>query len=484
MAVEEMISHDHSNSKRNVRFIQYISAICAGVLQISQFVNLSWGSPTLPRLLAEDSPIGKPLTYDEISWVLSVIYLGTMVGNTLLMVLLDKVGPKSIMLLGAVLTIISWIFLGLAKSLSVLIIGRVIAGVSDGMSLPCISIYVCEIACKDIRGRLASIPMFIGVFGNLFIFGAGPYLEYTTLIISCAVFPTIFLVSFSFMPNSPYFLIRKGKRRDAERSLMRLLGTKSKSQVEDRLREVEETVERDTGNLTLMQSLLMANFRKSLLIVFVAYNIINFCGLTFLSSYLQVFLATGSISLSKELASVFWGLVQFPAVMLSGLLIDKLGRRPLFCVSSLGAGIALILEGGYIYLQGIVNLESVSFLPVLCLSLYGFFISLGVLPLPYILVGELFATGTKKVGSFVVSCYSSIIIFAHIKVFGSMFDSWGLYSICWLFGGVCFSGILFSLLMLPETKGKSFNEIQSNLSSTTKNTSHSHKGDFEMENVS
>ncbi|KAK5641123.1 hypothetical protein RI129_009670 [Pyrocoelia pectoralis] len=454
-----------------------------GILQVSQLVNLLWGSPMLPRLLAEDSPIGKALTYDEISWVLSVIYLGALLGNALLVVFLDKVGPKGILLLGGALTIVSWIFLGLAKSLSVLLIGRVIAGIGNGMSLPCISIYLCEIASKDIRGRLASIPVFIGAFGNLFIFGAGPYLEYTTLIVCCAVFPIIFLVSFSFMPKSPYFLIRKGKRRDAERSLMRLLGTKSKSEVEDKLREVEETIEHDIGNLTLMQSLLLPNFRKSLLIVFVAHNILIFCGLAFLSSYLQVILDSGSISLSKELASVFWGFLQIPAVMLSALLVDKFGRRSLFCVSSLGAGVALILEGGYIYLQGVVNLESVSFLPVLCLSLYVFFISLGVFHLPFILIGELFATSTKKVGTFVISCYSSIIVFAYIKTFGSIINSWGLYSICWFFGGVCFCGVLFSLLMLPETTGKSFNEIQSNLSSTTKNSSHSHKDDFEMKNV-
>ncbi|KAK5641113.1 hypothetical protein RI129_009660 [Pyrocoelia pectoralis] len=462
---------DHSNplgTQRNVRYLQYISAFCAGILQVSQFVNLAWGSPTVPLLLAKDSPIGRPLTYDEVSWMLSIIYAGIIIGSVLLLLLFDRLGPKSILMVGAALTIISWILLGLAKSFAMLIIGRVIAGIGDGISFPCISIYICEIASKDIRGRLGAIPVLIGIFGNVFIFGAGPYLGYQTLIISCAIFPSIFLILFFFMPNSPYYLIRRGRKNEAKTNLMRLLGSNAPFEVEISLKEIEDTVRRETEGETLMQLLLSPNFRKSLLIVFVAHNIINFCGLTFISPYLQVILASSGISLSKELTSVIYGLVQVPAVILSGILMDKVGRKPLFCVSSLGASVTLIIEGVYIYHQD-VKLGNLSFVPVVCLTLYKFFISFGILHLPYFIVGELFTTSTKKVGSFIVTAYSSIVVFGSIKIFGSMFSSWGFDTLCWIFGSVCFIGVLFSLFMLPETKGRSFDEIQNNLSS--KNTS-------------
>uniref|UniRef100_A0A1Y1L5I6 Major facilitator superfamily (MFS) profile domain-containing protein n=3 Tax=Photinus pyralis TaxID=7054 RepID=A0A1Y1L5I6_PHOPY len=394
---------------------------------------------------------------------MSIIYLGVVLGGLLLLLLLDRLGPKNILLIGAVLTIVSWIIVGFAKSVAILVVGRTIAGIGDGISIPCVNIYICEIASKDIRGRLGAIPALLGIIGNTFIFGAGPYIEYTTLILVCASFPIIFLVLFYFMPNSPYFLVKTGRRREAKRSLIKLLGESTDSVVEKELREVEETVKSETGGLSLIQLLLLPNFRKSLLIVFVAHNVINFCGVTFISQYLQVILASSGIHMSKELTSVVYGVVQLPAVVLAGIVMDKFGRKPVFCISSAGASITLILQGIYVYFQRIIDLKSVSFIPVVCLTLYKFFICFGILHLPYFFSGELFTTNTKKVGIFIVSTYSSVVVFGTIKLFGNNFDAWGLHNICWFFGSVCFLGVLFSLFILPETKGKSFAEIQNHL---------------------
>ncbi|KAB0799557.1 hypothetical protein PPYR_07437 [Photinus pyralis] len=459
-----MLNEEHIT--RKPRYLQYFAAFCVGLLQLSQCASLSWGSPTLSLLLKSDSPIGKPITIDDAAWMFATIYFGVIVGCVFLVLLLEILGPKQILIAGAILAIMSWIVLGISKSLEMLVIGRVIAGVGDGLSSPCISIYICEIASNDIRGRLGAIPLFVGIFGNLFLAGAGRYLEYTTLIVSCAVFPITFLVLFSLMPDSPYFLMKKGRRFAAERNLMRLLGVETAGEVAPVLREVEETVEREIRQLTFIQSLLTPQFRQALLIVFVGHNIVNFCGLPFMSAYLHVLASSGSISMSDELTSLFFRIVQVPAVVFGGLLVDKLGRKPLLCLSSQGASVALFGLGAYIYLDGVMNLETVSFLPVLCLTMYGFFVFSGILMyLPYFVVGEIFTARTKKVGCLVVTCYSSVIVFFQLQISGSMYESWGLHTICWLFGGVCFLGVLFGVFLLPETKGKSFAEIQSNLRS-------------------
>ncbi|XP_031355098.1 facilitated trehalose transporter Tret1-like [Photinus pyralis] len=390
-------------------------------------------------------------------------------------------GSRNVLLAGALLTIISWILLALAKSVTTLIIGRIVAGIGDGVSLPCISIYICEIASKDIRGRLGAIPPLIAVFGNVFVLGAGPFLEYRTLIVSCAVFPVTFTILFWFMPNSPYFLMKNNKRKDAELNLMRLLGARDPAEVQNELREINEAIEHETGSLTLVQIMCSPNFRKSLLIAFgkvhyitlqeiyriilVAQNISSFCGMHVIVSYLQIILASSGISMSKELTSVVFGLVQIPAVILYGVFMDKFGRKPTFFASALGASIALISEGVYIYLAETVDLTNVTFVPVLCIISYQFFISLGMVCLPHFIVGELFTIETKKVASSILMLYSSIIIFTNVKVIGGKVDSWSLHIIFWVYGGVCLLGVFFALFMLPETKGKSFTEIQSGISS-------------------
>ncbi|XP_031353524.1 facilitated trehalose transporter Tret1-like [Photinus pyralis] len=453
--------------KDNCRYLQYIVAVCVGVLELSVNTHLVWISPTLPCLLSNDSPIGRPLTDEESSWVIVSMNIGALCGCVLLALLFDILGRKPILLLGAVLVFSSWILIGVATSVGVLAFGRVVGGLGQGISIPCLNVYICEVSSKEIRGKLGAIPVVVSVFGNVFVLTAGPYLSYTILIICCAIFPVVFIVLFSFMPESPYHLIKINKERDAERSLQRLSKhTVCHSEIEAMLQEIVETAKRDECSQTLLQLLRLKTFRKSLLIVAIADSVRIFSGMNFIGSYLQVIIGTSNMGLSHELFSVIYGLVQIPSVLLSGVLVDKFGRKPLFCISSLGAGVALIVEGIYLYLQMTVDLSAVSSLPILCLTLFKIFVSFGIFYMPQLFGGELFSISSKKMGNLISMCYYYTLSFVYMKVFGTLSTVWGMYTIFWISAGACFLGVPFSLYILLETKGKSLEEIQNDLSST------------------
>ncbi|KAK5645373.1 hypothetical protein RI129_006673 [Pyrocoelia pectoralis] len=452
---------------KDIRYLQYVAAFCVGILDLSAYMTASWISPVMPLLTAENSPIGVTLTNDEVSWVAACFGLGFTVGSILIPLLFDRIGPKRILLLSSAFIFLMWICVGLAKSIALLVVGRFIAGLGAAIKTSCYSIYICEIANKDIRGKLGTIPVLVAIWGNIFILTAGPYLEYSKLIIICAIFPVIFFFIFSFIPDSPYYLLKTGRKNEAQLSLTRFSrSSASVEEIKSKLQEIEETIRKDMDNLTLKQSLCAPNFRKSLIIVCVANMIVSFCGISFITTYLQVIVASANTALSPKMASVIFGLIQIPSVISSMLLLDKLGRKAVFCVSSLGAALAIICEGIYLYLQDKINLDSVAFLPILFLTVYKFSISFGVLHLPFFFIGEFFTTQTKKVAAFIVAGSFGFFTFLNIKILGSLFDSWGIYTMCWIFGGVSISGIIFALLVLPETKGKELTIIQNDLSQT------------------
>lgn len=93
---------------------------------------------------------------------------------------------------------------------------------------------------------------------------------------------------------------------------------------------------------------------------------------------------------------------------------------------------------------------------------------LGVSSLPYVLMGELFPMNVKESGVTLMTFFGVIMAFVVSKFYQPVSDAWGLYTVFWIFGGVCLVGCLFTWAFLPETKGKSFGEIQNELNADGK----------------
>ncbi|KAK4874657.1 hypothetical protein RN001_014017 [Aquatica leii] len=448
---------------RSTRYKQYFCSLSATLLTTSMYMFVIWPSPSIPLLTSPNSPIGVQLTKEEVSWVVSVKSLGMIPGAFLTGVLMDRFGRRKSLILGGLLLFLPWIIIILFASLPMLILSRALSGVGAALVSGTVSIYIGEISQKDIRGRLAAIPSLGTVIAAIVILAVGPFVSFMTLAFICAVPSTIFCATCYFLPESPYYLV-KIKQREAAYEVLRTLSKTTNTG--SWLSEIETTVEKDEScQLKIKHLFLERNYRKSLGFVLAVKTLQQFCGLYAINAYLQTIMQESKTSLSPETSSVIFAAIQIPCVFLSIYLVDKVGRRPLLVVSSAGCAVALIGEGIYFYLLDTqkVDLSSVYFLPLLCLILYFIMVSVGIVHLLYVISGELFTTNVKKVGGSLIAFYSGLLSFVSLKIFSPVAAAWGVYTMFWIFAGVCILGVFFGLFILPETKGKSFDEIQTML---------------------
>ncbi|KAF5295173.1 hypothetical protein FQR65_LT10561 [Abscondita terminalis] len=180
-----------------------------------------------------------------------------------------------------------------------------------------------------------------------------------------------------------------------------------------------------------------------------------------ISGYLQKIIDNSDSSISPQISSVIFGTVKLPSVLLAAFLVDKCGRRPLLIISSGGSAIALIAEGVYFYLkEQKQDVSVISWLPTTGLSLYLLFSYFGIHVIPSVVLGEIFTINVKSAAASGVSVYISALSFLLFQFFNPLSNLLGIYTMFWIFAGVCVFGVLFGVLIMIETKGKSFIEIQ------------------------
>lgn len=196
--------------------------------------------------------------------------------------------------------------------------------------------------------------------------------------------------------------------------------------------------------------------------------------------------AAADTGIDASLATIIVGVIQVVATFISSLVVDKLGRRMLLLFSSLLMGVCLAGLGLYFYLQSAEkDVSNLGWLPIVALCIYIVVFSLGFGPIPWLMCGELFAPDIKGFLGALAGTTNWILAFIITKFFVNVVDAIQRGPTFWLFMGFCLVGFVFVLIFVPETKGKSFAEIQMILSGEEINTQQS-QGEYlpqQSENV-
>lgn len=435
---------------------------------------LGWSSPAEFEVL-KNNGYDFSVSEEQWSWVGSLATVGGICSCAMIGLIMDALGRKNTMLALIIPFTIGWALITWPASVISLYIGRFSAGFAGGAFFVVAPAYIGEIATKDVRGTLSSCLQLMVTVGILFAYVVGHFFTLKSFNVICSVLPLIFGAAFVWMPESPYFYVMKNRLAKAEESLKWLRG--EEYNYNDELIEIQIENEMLARNrVNVLSALNKPATKRALMISMCLVLFVQFSGINAVIFYTGfIFDATNS-GIQASIATIIVGVMQVVATFVASLTVDKLGRRALLVISAVVMCICNIGLGVYFYLRDAKSdyLTHLNWLPISSLCVYIIAFSLGLGPIPWVLVAEIFTTEAKAIASSMTGSTSWLIAFIVTKFFSNIRDLIGLGQTFFVFAGFAAICTVFVSAMVPETKGKSFNEIQRSLCNGASTDNHNH----------
>uniref|UniRef100_A0A6P7GKA5 Facilitated trehalose transporter Tret1-like n=1 Tax=Diabrotica virgifera virgifera TaxID=50390 RepID=A0A6P7GKA5_DIAVI len=445
------------------KYTSFFIVITVNLLATTGDSTLSWTSPIFPKLMSNDTssnPLGRPITKHEDSIIGSILNVGALIGPLIFNFITRRFGYKYTLLGLAIPHIVSFLVLAFARNIYLFYAARFLAGLSLGAGYSLFSLYVGEISDDSNRGGMIVITNIFWSLGNFLPLAIGPYTSIMSFNLILTVLPVLFFVLFfGIGVESPYYLIRQKEEEKAEEALMYLRG-KNKKDITEELGKIKNFVEHSTEG-RIQDIFTDKVLRKCILIcilLLATQDLGGYCSILY--HLTLIFKAAGS-EISEDTAALIVGIGLFASSFLAPFLVDYFGRRPLLITSALGMGLSLGVLGLFFFLRNHhFNVESIKFLPLLSLICYIISYNLGINTVPWTLISELFPSSVKQeastIGAFCCWFTTAVVTFSY----NYLNDALGVYGTFWLFACWCLFSATFCFFFVPETKGKSFIEVQ------------------------
>lgn len=396
-------------------------------------------------------------------WVISCVMIGGVLGVAVSGFLSDKYGRKNIMFLSAILFIISALGSAFATDVTMLVIARIIGGFGIGFASALSVTYISECAPPKIRGRLGSLYQLFTIFGicatfyiNYAVANSGTYAwgleEGWRWMLGYGVFPgLIFFILLFFIPESPRFLMQKGRETEALQTLKRING---ETVAKQEAKEIKLSIE--TEKNTSVKQLLKPGLRMAMGVgIFLALfnQVIGMNAVTYYGP--DIFRSVGFENNTEFLATSIIGSVQVVFTIVALLLIDRLGRKKLMAIGSSLMAIFMVLIGSVFYF------EPASSGPLLVIFVAGFTaafcVSMG--PIPWIMIPEIFPNHLRAKAVGIATMFLWGANWAIGQFTPILINNMGGAFTFWMFAVINVICFLFVMTIVPETKNKTLEEI-------------------------
>lgn len=417
-----------------------------------------WTAPVIPILERNETSVR--ISSEDHIWLESIFLIGGLAGLPVTIYCVENIGRKHTILLSAVNSFISWILIAMANNVAYLYIARFMIGLSSDINFVAGPMYIAEIAEPKIRGFFSGLIYVMMLLGVLVIYSVAPFVAFYVPSIIGSTVLCIQLVTFPFMPDSPYYLLSKGRKDEAKNHLERLRTNKN---VEVEFEEISKAVERQKSERGKPQDLILdKGNRKGIVILIVLNAAQHFSSISVVLMNLhEILLQADSIYLNANLSGIVFSALMLIASVSADIVVDKFGRKILLLISSLLSGTCLLVLAIYFSLQkNNVNVSIVSWIPLCALMVYAFCFKLGLGIVPIVMTAELFPAKMKALGM-TLSDFSYVLFgWLSIEVYQRLIAVAGYDCPFYIFSACCFSVAVFSKMYIPETKGKTLEEIQ------------------------
>ena len=403
---------------------------------------------------------------------MTIALVGCLIGAMLCGSLADRIGRKKLLVVSALIFFFSAIATGMADTFSVFLVARFFGGIGIGVASGLSPMYIAEVAPTSIRGRLVSLNQLTIVLGilaaqitNWLIADPIPATFSSAAIAAswngqmawrwmfwAAAFPAVvFCVMACLIPESPRWLAMKNREKDAF-SILYKIGGESYANTE--LEAVAEANARDASQAGL-KTLFSKPYRKVLLIGVVIAFFQQWCGTNVIFNYAQEIFQSAGYAIGDVLFNiVVTGIANVLFTFVAIRTVDKWGRKALMKLGAGGlCGIYLILGICYFF-----QMTGVFMIVLVVAAIACYAMTLG--PVTWVLLAEIFPNRVRAVAvatsTFALWVGSATLTYT----FPLLNVALGSYGTFWIYSGVCMAGFLFVCFRLPETKGKSLEELE------------------------
>jgi sugar porter (SP) family MFS transporter len=457
-------------SHLRLRYIWFITVVAAlgGLLFGYDWVVIGGAKPFFERYFELSSASAR-------GWANSCALIGCLVGAMAAGALSDRFGRKRLLLAAGLVFIVTSLGNGLAPTFTIFVIWRMLGGTAIGLASNLSPMYIAEVAPARMRGRLVSVnqlTIVIGILAAQFVnwwlvrglpagatdaFIRGSWYGrwgWRWMFGLTAVPALLFFLGMIVVPESPRWLVKNGQRERARRVLARIGGD---SYADAELGGIATTLRGETGRVDF-RALLDRRLRRVLVLGVVLAVFQQWCGINVIFNYAEEIFRAAGYDISSVLGNIAWtGSVNLAFTFVALAVVDRRGRRPLMLFGA--AGLAAIYTAmGVGYAAGVKGVPLLLFV----LAAIGAY-AMSLAPVTWVVISEIFPNRIRGAAVAVATTSLWAACFVLTFTFPLLNRALGPAGTFGLYAAVCVGGYLFIRARLPETRGRTLEEIEKTL---------------------